>query len=222
MTPPLARYVTLRTATPKLSVTVLRGDTPPVITGGYGGWENQPRPHRQDLTVWKGRAPFSMDLPLLFDDYIAGGSVETPISVLERMALPPASGKEPPVVAVTGAVAIARKTVPHSDLRWVIQELVWGDALWSTGGYRTRAAVTVKLLHYVAPDRVQSGTAAGRARLAVAGDGGPKAFTVGHGDTLSSVAARELGDYTRWPEIADLNGLRDPDRLTVGQTLRLP
>lgn len=221
MTAATSRYVTFQTTAPPLTVTVLRGDPGPSITAGFGGWEIMPRPRREGLTVWKGREPFQEDVPVLFDDYIHGGSVETAISALERMALPPAAGKEPPTVTVTGAAA--RRSVPHSDLRWVIQELVMGAAIWAPAGYRTRQAVTVKLLRYVAPDRVQGGTAASRARKnAGAGGPGPKAFVVSTGDTLTGVAARELGDYTRWAEIADLNGLRDPDRLVVGQTLRLP
>jgi nucleoid-associated protein YgaU len=31
-----------------------------------------------------------------------------------------------------------------------------------------------------------------------------------------------LGDARRWREIADLNGIRDPRAITVGQVLRLP
>jgi nucleoid-associated protein YgaU len=54
---------------------------------------------------------------------------------------------------------------------------------------------------------------------ALRGDAGP---VVAQGDSLTSIAARDLGDYSRWPEIAALNGIRDPDRLTVGQTVRLP
>jgi nucleoid-associated protein YgaU len=50
----------------------------------------------------------------------------------------------------------------------------------------------------------------------------PKFYTVKRGDTLSSIAADQLGDYRRWTEIADLNDIRDPRRVKVGQTLRLP
>ncbi len=51
------------------------------------------------------------------------------------------------------------------------------------------------------------------------------------GDTLSSIAARELGDAGRWPQIWDLNRGRtqpdgrdftDPDRIWPGWTLTLP
>ncbi|MGA6159584.1 N-acetylmuramoyl-L-alanine amidase [Stenotrophomonas sp. NPDC087984] len=47
-------------------------------------------------------------------------------------------------------------------------------------------------------------------------------YTVGRGDTLWSIAASKLGDGNRWSEIAKLNGLKDADRLTPGQKLKLP
>ncbi|MFD6432809.1 N-acetylmuramoyl-L-alanine amidase [Streptomyces venezuelae] len=47
-------------------------------------------------------------------------------------------------------------------------------------------------------------------------------YTVARGDTLWSIAATKLGDGARWREIADLNGLKNPDDIRVGQTLKLP
>jgi LysM repeat protein len=52
----------------------------------------------------------------------------------------------------------------------------------------------------------------------------PKAteHTVVSGDTLWSIAQRELNSGSRYIEIADLNGIKDPNRISVGQVLRLP
>ena len=41
-------------------------------------------------------------------------------------------------------------------------------------------------------------------------------------ETLSDIAARELGSASRWMEIAELNVLADPGTLTIGQALRIP
>nr|WP_244164652.1 LysM domain-containing protein [Streptomyces silaceus] len=49
-----------------------------------------------------------------------------------------------------------------------------------------------------------------------------RTYTVRKGDTLSSIAAAQLGDDARWREIARLNGLQDPDAIRVGQKLKLP
>jgi hypothetical protein len=47
-------------------------------------------------------------------------------------------------------------------------------------------------------------------------------YTVSRGDTLWSIAASKLGDGNRWREIAQANGLKDPDDISVGQKLTLP
>lgn len=47
-------------------------------------------------------------------------------------------------------------------------------------------------------------------------------LSVGKGDTLWWIARRSLGSGFRYPEIAALNSLADPDRIEVGQALKLP
>ena len=49
-------------------------------------------------------------------------------------------------------------------------------------------------------------------------------YTVKSGDTLSGIAAEQLGDADRWPEIFALNRdvIEDPDKIFPGQVLTLP
>ncbi|WP_051272791.1 LysM peptidoglycan-binding domain-containing protein [Sphingomonas phyllosphaerae] len=47
----------------------------------------------------------------------------------------------------------------------------------------------------------------------------PLAHVVAEGDTLSDIAAKH---GTTWQTLARINGLSDPDRLTIGQPIRLP
>ncbi len=47
----------------------------------------------------------------------------------------------------------------------------------------------------------------------------PAAHVVAEGETLSGIAAKH---GTTWQTLARINGLSDPDRLTIGQPLRLP
>jgi nucleoid-associated protein YgaU len=47
-------------------------------------------------------------------------------------------------------------------------------------------------------------------------------YVVRTGDTLTSIAARVLGDPVLWIAIANLNDLRDPRSVKPGQVLRLP
>ncbi|MFH8890297.1 peptidoglycan DD-metalloendopeptidase family protein [Streptomyces sp. NPDC017949] len=55
-----------------------------------------------------------------------------------------------------------------------------------------------------------------------AADKAPAAYTVKAGDTLSGIALANLGNAGRYPEIARLNGITDPDRIRAGQRLKLP
>jgi LysM repeat protein len=47
-------------------------------------------------------------------------------------------------------------------------------------------------------------------------------YIVRAGDTLSRIAERRLGQANRWPEIAALNHLQNPNLIFVGQELTLP
>jgi nucleoid-associated protein YgaU len=47
-------------------------------------------------------------------------------------------------------------------------------------------------------------------------------YTIRANESLADIAGRELGDPRRWRQIAELNGLRDPDRVNAGRRIRLP
>lgn len=48
-----------------------------------------------------------------------------------------------------------------------------------------------------------------------------RTYTVQAGDTLRSIATRELGDANRWSDLARINHLSSPYRIEVGQVLQL-
>jgi nucleoid-associated protein YgaU len=50
----------------------------------------------------------------------------------------------------------------------------------------------------------------------------PRTHRIAKGDTLSRIAARYLGDATRWREIQRLNAIADPASLAEGATLKIP
>lgn len=220
-------YVTLTSDRPPLTVTALRGDGAPRVTGGYGGWEQVERPGRAALTQWMGVGAYVLALPLLFDGFDTRASVDDDCDRLERMARPPAAGVPPPMITIDGAV-------PHRGLQWVIDTdgLDWADdAIYHASGYRLRQAVTVTLLQRVREDSVSEVPAAEQIRreqAAVAtanGLGGiARVYVVKAGDTLPKIAAlpQVYGNYKRWKDIADANGLRDPNGLRVGEELRVP
>lgn len=53
------------------------------------------------------------------------------------------------------------------------------------------------------------------------GSGGGRSYVVKQGDTLYSIARRELGKAGRWKEIAELNGI-DGSTLVAGKSISLP
>jgi nucleoid-associated protein YgaU len=54
------------------------------------------------------------------------------------------------------------------------------------------------------------------------GKGGERLWTVNEGDTLGWIAYKELGDTSRWREIAEANHLTRVRRLPVGTVLVIP
>lgn len=226
--PSPAQMITLSSAAPPLRVTGLRGHTAPVPTGGFGGWNQTPRPRRKALTQWSGGEPYQIQFSMLFDGNIGDVSVEAQCLALERMARPPAEHQEPPLVRITGAV-------PRPNIVYVINDLQWDtDPIWHISGFRVRQEVTVVCMEYVADDRLTATPAAERARRKAAaaaasaakkGGGAAtkgKTYIVKQGDTLMSIAAHELGKASRWTEIAKLNDIRDPRSIKPKQRLRLP
>lgn len=236
-------WVTIRSVDPGTTIEVRLGADRPNVTQGYGGWTEVVRPMRSTMTVWTGSPSLRMDLPILFDGWRAGSSVERSIAALERLAFPKASDGWPSRITF----AALGGAVPHQDRLWVIDTLAWGDALMDAKGNRLRQQVTLGLLEYIADVRVNSDSpsqlqqlkaaslkvkpgaarkrvVASRARGTTYRAGTPGTVTVGfgEGDDLLSIAAKELGDAKRWPEIGKLNGIRDPRAVVPGQVIRLP
>jgi LysM repeat protein len=54
------------------------------------------------------------------------------------------------------------------------------------------------------------------------GSSGGKSYSVKDGDRLDSIAATQLGDAARWPEIAMENNIDDPQNIKTGQSLKIP
>lgn len=82
---------------------------------------------------------------------------------------------------------------------------------------RLRAGMKINLPAGGAPVAKAAGNTPTRAA-----SGGSRSYTIRSGDTLSAVAARELGSAERWSEIAALNPRLDPARLSVGAVIALP
>lgn len=240
---PRLGWITIRSVDPPATITARLGADRPNVTQGYGGWTEVVRPQRSVMTVWSGSPSLRMDVSILLDGWGTGTSVERECSALERLGFPSASDGWPPRITIAAPGA----QVPHQRLPWVIDTLTWGDALANKKGNRVRQQVTLSLLEYVSDVRVgndsptqlqqlkamsakaaQGGArkriVAARARGTTYKPGTPGTVVAGffEGDDLLSIAAKELGDAKRWPEIAKLNGIRDPRAIVPGQVIRIP
>lgn len=194
-----------------LVVTMLRGEDAPKMTGGGGGWIIEPRPRRVGMTVWEGREPYKMEVPVLFDGFADDRSVESSIAKLNQMQM----GRDliqPPTVTIEGSV-------PVKGIKWVIENIEWGDNVYWDGEIRTRQDAVVALIQYVPETRVKINRDP-RTRATV--------YTVKKGDTLRIIAKRPTvyGDAEKWKLIATANNLRIPgnkklDGMNI-KTLRIP
>lgn len=157
------------------------------VTEGYGDWSVVPVRRSVGITEWAGRRNYAMSLDLLFDGWIQhpirpslpgsfvgrpslpngrptfspgrGLWLEAAIENLEALATPGRNMLTPPSLRIYGAV-------PHPEIRWVIQNLEWGDAIRDiVTGRRMRQQVTVQLVEYYQPTELQKlprGRAGGR------------------------------------------------------------
>lgn len=93
----------------------------------------------------------------------------------------------------------------------VVTNLTQRFTLFRSDGKPVRANLTVVFIEFLDPKKDQRQT-----------DPEFTTHIVKRGDTLSSIAGEVYRDPTLWRIIAESNGLDDPRRLKIGQTLTIP
>lgn len=190
---------------------------------GAGGWNVIARPKKIGFTIWDGQDPETMVIPVMFDGLARETSVEADVAMMRAiMRTPVGPLKQPSPVRFTGPL-------PGTSLPWVIQEFAEGEIIRrQRDGQMIRCTAEISLLQYVEADVLLSSKSSpakasnDRKATTAAKPKASRSYTVKRGDTLSKIAASQLGSYKRASEIAKLNNLRDPNSLKVGQVLRLP
>lgn len=86
-------------------------------------------------------------------------------------------------------------TAPHQ----MEKDMFW-DKLKSFSGWEQEAAADIKV-----------------AQSDIYGE-----YKVVGGDSLSKIAKRFYGDANKYPMIAQANGIKDPNKIQVGQVIKLP
>jgi hypothetical protein len=195
------------------------------VSEGGGGWEILPRPLRKNATNWVGGIdPIRFVVPVLYNLW-PHGDLEPWCAQLEWFASRLGGQEHPAVLRVAGFLA--------NPIDWVIEKIEWGDSHRNPHtGRRARVTANVHLLEFVSPDVVglpTSGveTIAAWTRQVVVGlaariippEGGAGIVIP---EDLPTLAVRYMGDFSRWGEIAVVNGLDGPRSTYVGQVLRMP
>lgn len=213
----MSARITLRTADRRHTLTAALGPTQPEVSDGRGGWEEVPRPRRPAVVQWMGPTAMKASVELFLDAWKTGGTITAQLAVVDALA-PPRGTTEGPVLYVIGS-PIVSSTIP-----WVAQKVSFYDWLERHDGQPARVTVTFELIEHRVADVVTRSSPAKRsgARNGTPSRGQPRRHVVKAGESLTSIAAKELGKASRWAEIAKLNGIRDPKRIRVGQSLTLP
>lgn len=193
---------------------------------GSPRWNTLERPRRTSVLEWAGRDIVRQSMTLMFSGEMSAQSGEPADITAETVKLHALAGGdartfEPPKLRISGPVY----GIGEYD-QWVIESLDVGEPRRRLSDNRVcQVQYVVHLAQHFTTDIVSavvSPAAAADAVNATAAAPVGRTHVVVRGDTLSRIAQRELGSAGRWPEIAKLNDLRDPNRLTVGQILNLP
>lgn len=231
---------------PGAEISAPLGSEVPTPSAGTGiaQYNTIKRPRRRDLMEFAGEAPIQVVFSIILDQWPNGNVVD-----LHRRIYGWAAKNALPVMPT---VLRTQGPIPFSDLRWILTNIEqvefrardsdfaacyyelkltlteWNDIDLIVQTSTTTPAATAS----PAADAVQrfqdkyAQSIADNPRLAIAygktGITQPRIYIVKKGETLTSIAAHQLGNANRWQEIAAMNNIRDPKRIQINQRLTLP
>ncbi len=200
---------------PANSATAQLGPTAAVFSGREAQWDETQRPRRLALPEFRGLSLGRLDVNVLLDNY-PGASVEGDIARIEALVSTIEANYQPQVLRLQGPV-------PRTELRWVLLGVKANDTvIRGDDGERQRQGLDLSFLEYAAVDLTVQTAPAQAAQARAPETSSERTHVVRKGETLWGIAASHLGNGNRWKEIANLNGVRDPRKLKIGTTLRMP
>jgi hypothetical protein len=234
---PAPQRAFFRGAPPPAGMIQLASDTGAQITllrigpidhqGGVGGWQQIERATRPDASYYKARTRETITIPCLIDvDLIPGQSLARRLRLLYRMGRPTGDRDEPPGIIIRGSAPAVRGT------RWKLDEIALGADLETKlrgrrGGHVVRRIEVTLSLSEEDPAAEVERVRVKRSRTK-GGKRKRRHYVVRQGDTLRSIAVRELGVSAGWQAIRAENKKKlpkhvDPDMpLRAGLRLELP
>ncbi len=190
----------------------------PVLPGetGYGGWSVIPREGDTGLVEYTGPEPKRWTLPILIDGWSEDRDIEAEYDYVLEMA-EERDGEQPEPVWFWGWVPHGLRAHPYLVEKVTPEPQI---LISRTDNERRRAAFTLGL---IAPSfGVTAESPLKQAQRSAAGEKARRRIRARAGDTLVSIAARELGDPSQWQQISALNHRLQPDNVKAGQLIWLP
>jgi hypothetical protein len=149
----------------------------------------------------KGR---TLTMELFFDSYEKGVDVRQFTGAIVALLDKDPSTLAPPILLFT---------MGQFSFRCVLMEAGQRFSMFSRDGTPVRSVLNTRFHEYVeAQVAIESGFFIGP----------PTIINAIEGASVSDVAAKVLGDPSRWREVADANQIQDPFHLAVGKTLVVP
>jgi hypothetical protein len=155
------------------------------------------------LQYLRGKSRF-LSMDLFFDSYEEDADVRTHTAALVALL-----AKEP----VTKAPPVLLFSMGQLNFQCVLVDAAQRFTMFRRDGTPVRSTIAVRLQEFA---QVEIAIEAGLFL------GPPVLHDVISGETAAAIAASELGDPSRWREIADSNDLDDPFAVPPGLTLKVP
>jgi hypothetical protein len=210
----------------------LIGDTTYAPASNSGGWQVVERPKRVAATQWVDRQPWSLVIEGIINHSVVSPqsiqtvpadelSIEADCRRLEEWMDHTPGALEPPVFSVTGPL-------PGQAHLWVIFSLEFNDALRNRkAGYRYQQHFKITLYEYNPPfgsllSNYKQNHVETYYYNTQTGTESFQTYTVKQGDTLRKIANKYKFGKSAYARLQELNNIRDPRNLVVGQTLIIP
>lgn len=188
----------------------------PKLTGGDDLWDIVERPRQVAMTVYKGRNPYQLELPVLLNGFNPlveqGGYSQEPVIRDLLDAMTGDDEQEPSTWEVRGIPSL-----PVDE--WVLNTCEPGDQVIrrNTDFSRTRQSYTLTFVEYTPPTYVQL-----RAKARQGAKAKTTLYTVKRGDTPATVARKRR---CKWTDLRTLNQSvvkRANQNLKDGSRIRVP
>lgn len=175
-------------------------------------WNRISRPKRSTAITYGGMGEETLVFEVIFDALDGNGTVEERVRRLDALRVPSGERNPPPICKLYYGHMGGGKD-------WVVDQISESDEQRDSRLHRIYYQAELTLVEHIQADLEISHAKHHRSRHS---GGRGRSHRVRHGETLSSIAASDLGDASRWKEIAQLNDIRDPRSLKVGDVLRMP